>query len=82
MVLFQRSLIPNLLINPLASCSSKNLDSLLLQTAYFDKSIIFPLLIFETFGFIIFVSFLRFKQYDIILQNTYNTFIPAIRNYC
>ena len=57
-------MIPNLVINPRASGSLINLDLLLLHTAHFDKSIIFPLIVFETFGFKLLVSFLRFQQYD------------------
>ena len=56
-------LIPNLLNNPVAYCSLINLDFLILHTAHFDKTIVFPLLVFKTFRFILSVSFLHFKQY-------------------
>ena len=63
-------LIRRLLINPLASCSLINLDLLLPPAAHFDKSIIFPFFVFTTFGFLLSVIFLYFKQ-DV-------TFFPSI----
>ena len=60
-------LIPNLLYNPFASCLLINLDFLLLHIEHFDNIIILPLLVLETCGFIFFVCFLHFKQYDSIL---------------
>ena len=48
---------------------SKNV--VLLHTTHFDKSIVLPLLGFETFGFIISVSFLHFEQYDSIFFSIY-----------
>ena len=52
----------NLLNNPLASCSLIKFDFLLLHTAHFDTSIILPFLVFKTFGFLLSVFFLHFKQ--------------------
>ena len=54
--------IPKLLNNPLAPCSSRNCDVLLLHTAHFHKSIIRWLLSVSTFGFSLSVFFLHFKQ--------------------
>ena len=50
-ILLKGVLIPKLLNNPLASCSLKSYDCLLLHTAHVNKRIIFPLLVFEIFGF-------------------------------
>ena len=36
--------------------------------AHFDNTIVLPLLLFETLGFMFSVSFLHFKQYDFILN--------------
>ena len=52
----------NLLNTPLASWSLINSNFLLSHTAHFDKSIILPFLVFTTFGFLLSVSFLHFKQ--------------------
>ena len=60
-------LIPNLLNNPFASCFLINLDFLPPHIAHFHNIINLPLLVLETCGFIFFVSFLHFKQYDSIL---------------
>ena len=51
--------IPVWLNNQLASCSLIYLYLLLLHTAHFDKTIILPLLVFETFGFLLSASFLH-----------------------
>ena len=59
--------MPNLLNNPLASCFLINLDFLLPHHAHFDNIISLPLLVLETCGFMCFVYFLHFKQYDSIL---------------
>ena len=59
--------IPNLLNNPFASCLLINLDFLLPHIAHFDIIISLPLLVLETCGFMFFVYFLHFKQYDSIL---------------
>ena len=41
---------PNKLLNtPLASCSLRNFNFLLLHTAHFDKRIILPFLVFTTY---------------------------------
>ena len=52
--------------NPFDSCFLINLDFLLLHIAHFDNIIILPLLVLETCGFMFFVCFLHFKQYDSI----------------
>ena len=59
--------IPKLINNPLAFCSLINLDFLLSHTVHFDKSIILPLFVFTTFGFLLSVFFLHFKQYEKIV---------------
>ena len=59
-------LIPTLLNNPFASFFLINLDFLLSHIAHFDSYIILPLLVLKTCGFIFFVYFLHFKQYDSI----------------
>ena len=40
--------MPKLLNNPFACCSLINFDFLLSHTAHFDKIIVLPLLVFET----------------------------------
>ena len=60
-------LIPNLLHNPFTSCLLINLDFSLPHISHFDNIITLPLLVLETCGFIFFVSFLHYKQYDSIL---------------
>ena len=60
-------IIPNLLNNPFASCFLINLDFLLPHIAHLDNIIILPLLVLETFGFMFFVCFLHFRQYDSVL---------------
>ena len=81
-------LIPNLFNNPFASCLLINFHFLLLHTAHFDNIIILRLLVIETCGFILFVYFLHFKQYDSILyihiahkivQNCIIIFLKIIR---
>ena len=59
-------LIPKLPNSPFASLFLINLDFLLSHIAHFDNTIVLPLLVFETFGFMFSVSFLHFKQYDFI----------------
>ena len=51
-----------LLNNPLAYCSLRNFDFLLLYTEHFDKSIILPFLVLASFEFLFSVFFLHFKQ--------------------
>ena len=51
-----------LINNHLACCSLINFDFLLLQTTHFDKNIIFPFLVFTTFGFLLSGFFIHFKQ--------------------
>ena len=41
-----------------------NLDFLLPHITLFDNNIVLPLPVFETFGYMFFVFFLHFKQYD------------------
>ena len=55
-------LIPKLLNNPLGSCCLINFNFLLLYTAHFDKGIILTFLVHKTFGFLLFLFFLHFKQ--------------------
>ena len=66
-VLLLSALQPKLLNNWLASSYLINLDFLLLQTTHAHKSIILPLLVLETLGFIFSLSFLHFKQYHNIV---------------
>ena len=56
-ILFNDVLILKLLNNPFACCSLINFDFLLPHIAHFDKIIILPLLVFETFGFMLSVFF-------------------------
>ena len=65
--MLQDVLVLNWLNSLLASCSLIDLDFLLLHTAHFDRSIILPLFVFETFGFLHFVSVLHFRQCDNIV---------------
>ena len=64
--------IPNVLNNPFASWFLMNLDFLPPHTTHFDN-ITLPLLVLETCGFIFFVCFLHFKQYDSVVY-VYNNF--------
>ena len=59
--------ISKLLANPLASSYLINLDSLIWQAAEFNERIILPFFIFSISGFLLFVFFLHFKQYDSIV---------------
>ena len=52
-ILFNGVLIPKLLNNTFACCSLINFDFLLPHMAHFDKIIVLPLIVFETFGFIL-----------------------------
>ena len=58
--------IPKLLNNPLASCSFIILDILLSYAAYLMKDLFCTLLLFLTFGFLVSLFFLHFKQYSFI----------------
>ena len=49
--------MPKLLNNPFACCSLINFDFLLPHMAHFDKTIVLPLLVFETFGSMLSVFF-------------------------
>ena len=60
-------LISKLLNSPLASFSLINFYILLLHTANFEKSIVLPFFVLATFGFLLSVFFLHFKQYDNIV---------------
>ena len=51
-----------LINNPLAACSLRNFNFLLLHTEHFDKSIIIPFLVPTTFGFLLSVFFLNLRQ--------------------
>ena len=53
------SIPAKLLNNPLASCSLRNFDFLLLHTENFVKSIILLFSVFTTFGFLLSVFFLH-----------------------
>ena len=52
---------------PLASCSLRNFDFLLMHTTHFHKSIILPFSVFTTLGFFPFVFFLHFKDQENIV---------------
>ena len=73
-------LIPNLFNNLFASWFLINLDYLLPHIAHFDNIITLPLLVLETCGFIFFVCFSHFKQYNSILY-VYNNFRYLILHY-
>ena len=60
-ILFNDVLIPKLLNNPFACCSLINFDFLLPHMVHFDKIIILPLTVSETFGFIFSVFFLHYN---------------------
>ena len=66
-MLLKGVLIPKLLNSPLASWFFINLDLLLPHMIYFDDNVIFLLLAFESLGFMPFVVFVHFKQYDNIV---------------
>ena len=80
-ILLKGVFVSQLLNNPLASWI--NYHFLLSHTAYFDKSIILPFFVLATFGFLLSVCFLFFKQYDklkfidILKLLTYAFLIPA-----
>ena len=57
-ILFNSVLRPKLLNNPFACCSLINFDFLLPHIAHVDKIIALPLVVFESFGFILSVFFL------------------------
>ena len=63
-ILLKGVFIPKLLNNPLVSCSLINFYFVLSHTAHFDKNIILSFFVLGTFGFLISVFFLHFKQYD------------------
>ena len=60
---------------PLASCSLINLDFLLLETAQFGVNIILPFFVFTTFGFLLYVFFLHFKQYNYSFTYSLNFYL-------
>ena len=64
--LLNGALIPKLLHSPFASWFLINLDFLRPHIAHFDNTIALPLLLLEIFGSMFSVSFLHFKQYDLI----------------
>ena len=60
-----------LLNNPFACCSLRNFDFLLPHMAHFDKIIILPLVVFETFGFMLSVFFYTLNnRITLFLYNT------------
>ena len=67
-ILLNAVLRPKLLNNPFACCSLINFDFLLPHISHVDKIIALPLLVFETFGFILSVFLLHLKQYDNIVS--------------
>ena len=54
--------LAKLLSNTLASCSLRNFDFLPLHMEHFDSSIILLFLVITTFGFLLSVFLLHFKQ--------------------
>ena len=56
-ILLTSVLKPRLLNVTFASCSFINLDFLLPHLAHFDNSVVLPLLVFKTLGFILSVFF-------------------------
>ena len=70
-ILFNGVLRPKLVNNPFACCSLINFDVLLPHIAQFDKIIVLALVVFKTFGFMLSVFFLHFKQ--MIALFIYNT---------
>ena len=67
-ILFNGVLKPKLLNNPFASCCLINFYFLLPHIAHVDKIIALPLVVLETFGFILSVFLLHLKQYDNIVS--------------
>ena len=61
------SLFLKLLNDPLASYFLISFDFLLSHTVHFDKSFILPFFVFTTFGFLLSLFFLPFKQYGNIV---------------
>ena len=59
--------MPKLLNNPFACYSLIILDFLLPHMTHFYNIIVLPLPVFKTFGFMLSVFFLHFKQYDTIV---------------
>ena len=59
-ILFNGVLICKLLNNPFACCSLINFDFLLPHMTYFDNIIVLPLVVLETFGFMLPVFFFFF----------------------
>ena len=55
-----------LLNNMLVTCSSVNLNFFQSHLAHFDNSVVLPLLVFKTVGFMLSVFFLHFKQQDVL----------------
>ena len=74
-VLLKGVFIPKLVNNPLPSCCLVNFDFLLSHTAHFDRSIILPIFVYSTFGFLLSVFFLYFKQTDNIVLKLYISLI-------
>ena len=64
---FKGVFILKLLNNQLVSSSLINFDCLLCHTSHFVKNIILPFLVLTTFGFLLSVFFLHFKQQDNIV---------------
>ena len=56
-ILLNGVLRPKLFNNPFACCSLINFDFLLPHMTYVDKNIVLPLVVFQTFGFILSVFF-------------------------
>ena len=55
---------PKFLNGPFASWFLINLNILVSHIVHFDNTIVLPLLVFETLGFMFSVFFLHLKQYD------------------
>ena len=73
--------MPKLLNNPFACCSLINFDFLLPHMAHFDKIIILPLVVFETFGFMLSVFFYTLNnRITLFLYNT-NIFYLFIESF-
>ena len=74
-ILFNGVLIPKLLNNPFACCSLINYDFLLPHIAHFDKIIVLPLVVFETFGFMLSVFFYTLNNMITLLLYNIKSFI-------
>ena len=59
-------LTPKLLNRPFDSWSLINIDFVLPHIAHFDNIVVLLLPVFKTLGFMFSISFLHFKQYDLI----------------